>query len=114
MRADLPADATPLTLTDAACRDLQGSLTGVYFSEDLSDIAAAQAICAGCPVRLECLEGAIARHEPWGVWGGQMFLDGRILASRRRKGRPSRQPRPGDVIPVSPVPAHLERFVRSA
>ena len=34
------------------------------------------------------LEGAIERREPWGVWGGQLFLNGKILASKRRRGRP--------------------------
>lgn len=29
----------------------------------------ARAICATCPVRLECLEHAI-HHEQFGVWGG--------------------------------------------
>lgn len=33
-------------------------------------VAAAKAVCAGCPVRRSCLEGALARGERWGVWGG--------------------------------------------
>ena len=32
--------------------------------------AAAKAICAGCPVRMECASHAIAVREPYGVWGG--------------------------------------------
>lgn len=30
----------------------------------------AKMICLSCPVRLECLEYALARDERWGVWGG--------------------------------------------
>jgi len=37
---------------------------------------------------------AVARREPWGVWGGQMFLNGRILTTKRRRGRPPRSRAP--------------------
>ena len=32
--------------------------------------AAAKAVCAGCPVRRECLDHALTSGEPYGVWGG--------------------------------------------
>jgi WhiB family redox-sensing transcriptional regulator len=32
--------------------------------------AAAAAICAGCPVLLECRNHALTVREPYGVWGG--------------------------------------------
>jgi WhiB family redox-sensing transcriptional regulator len=32
--------------------------------------AAAKAICGRCPVRKACAADAIARQEPFGVWGG--------------------------------------------
>ena len=112
--ADVVDDISPAVRADAACNDLQGSLTGVFFSEELQDIAAAKAICATCPVMLECLEGAIERHEPWGVWGGQMFLNGKILATKRRRGRPPKTPRPEDQLPDIPVPLHLQVHLRSA
>jgi WhiB family redox-sensing transcriptional regulator len=99
---------------EALCRDGEGSLTSVYFSEELQDIARAKTICSECPVMLTCLEGAIARHEPWGVWGGQMFLNGKILATKRRRGRPPKTPRPEDQLPEIPVPVHLQGYLRSA
>ena len=67
----------------------------------------ARAICAKCPVLVPCLEGAIERREPWGVWGGQLFLNGKILASKRRRGRPPKVPRPEDQLPDIPIPEHL-------
>jgi len=99
---------------EARCRDGEGSLTDVFFSEELQDIARAKTVCAECPVMLECLEGAIARREPWGVWGGQLFLNGKILATKRRRGRPPKHPRPEDQLPDIPVPVHLRTYLRTA
>lgn len=113
MLAETLDDISPAVRAGAACRDL-GVPTGVFFSEELQDIAAAKRICATCPVMVECLEGAIARHEPWGVWGGQMFVNGRILATKRRRGRPPKVARPEDRLPEIPVPVHLQPWLRSA
>ncbi|MDQ4098741.1 MAG: WhiB family transcriptional regulator [Actinomycetota bacterium] len=60
----------------------------LFFSEQLDDIARAKAVCVTCAVRAPCLAGAIERREPWGVWGGQLFLNGKILAFKRKRGRP--------------------------
>ena len=93
---------------DAACSRLGVSLD-VFFSEDRGDIAQAKRICAECPALAPCLEGALERREPWGVWGGQLFRNGRMLATKRRRGRPPRVPRPEDQLPVVPIPVHLQR-----
>ena len=86
----------------ARCRDGAATMTELFFSEQLDDIAAAKAFCQGCPVRLSCLQGALARREPWGVWGGELFLQGKILAQKRKRGRP---PKVRPVNPVDPVAA---------
>ncbi|MFN0026244.1 MAG: WhiB family transcriptional regulator [Acidimicrobiales bacterium] len=91
----------------AVCRIGDAGLSGLFFSEELQDIARAKSICAQCPALSHCLEGAIERREPWGVWGGQLFLNGKILASKRRRGRPPRHPRPEDELPEVPIPEHL-------
>ncbi len=92
---------------EALCQDLSGTLTRLFFSDELQDIAEAKRICAQCPVLAECLEGALERREPWGVWGGQLFRNGRILATKRRRGRPPKTPRPEDQLPEVPIPVHL-------
>lgn len=98
----------------ARCRIGDGSLAHLFFSEELGEIAQAKSICAECPVQLACVEGAIQRREPWGVWGGQLFLNGRILATKRRRGRPPKVARPEDQLPEIPVPVHLQDYLRSA
>ena len=97
----------PAWWVDARCNDRSGRLAGIFFSGDLQDIARAKHICETCPVLVPCLEGAIERSEPWGVWGGQLFLNGRILATKRRRGRPRKRPRPEDVLPLIQLPDHL-------
>lgn len=92
---------------DALCATGGAGLTALFFSEELQDIAAAKRLCADCPVLVPCLEGAMARREPWGVWGGQLFLNGKILASKRRRGRPPKVARPEDQLPEIPIPEHL-------
>lgn len=73
---------------EALCRDQTGYSTMLFFSDDLSDIAVAKAICSQCPLSAPCLEGAAERREPCGVWGGELFADGVILAYKRKRGRP--------------------------
>ena len=111
------SDAGPESWWDEArCNDQAGTMVGLYFSEELQDIARAKEICSLCPKMTECLEGALERREPWGVWGGQMFLNGKILMSKRRRGRPPKVARPEDQLPEVPIPAHLNdpRYLRSA
>lgn len=84
----------------AACRRERG-LTSLFFSDNIPDINTAKALCQTCPLLEPCLRGAILREEPGGVWGGQLFVNGRILAQKRRRGRPPkvRLPEPELVLP---------------
>lgn len=81
---------------DASCRDSTGSLADLFFSDEIPDIIRAKQICRTCSLAAPCLEGALERREPWGVWGGQLFLNGRILAQKRKRGRPPKNP-PADI-----------------
>ncbi|MFC7496940.1 MULTISPECIES: WhiB family transcriptional regulator [unclassified Nocardioides] len=60
----------------------------LWFAESPSDVEAAKALCLDCPVRTLCLDGALERREPWGVWGGQLFLQGVVIPRKRPRGRP--------------------------
>jgi Transcription factor WhiB len=72
-------------LPDAACA---GQSTD-FFPDTDAGVAAAKAVCATCPVRTRttCLEGAQARGERFGVWGGVDFEDG--------NRKPARSPQTG-------------------
>ena len=72
----------------ARCNDGTGSMTELFFSEQLDDIAAAKSFCVECPVREQCLDEAMLGREPWGVWGGELFVNGKIVAQKRKRGRP--------------------------
>jgi WhiB family redox-sensing transcriptional regulator len=64
----------------------------LYFAESPSDVELAKAMCQGCPVRAECLAAALERREPWGVWGGELFLSGVVIPRKRPRGRPRKNP----------------------
>ena len=82
------------TLAVARCADGNGTLTPLFFSDHVLDIARAKAMCSQCPLQFGCLQGALEREEPWGVWGGELLSGGRIVANKRPCGRPPKHPRP--------------------
>ncbi|MFB9907425.1 WhiB family transcriptional regulator [Allokutzneria oryzae] len=63
----------------------------LWFAEAPSDLDRAKSLCVGCPVKAECLAGALARREPWGVWGGEIFERGAVIARKRPRGRPRKE-----------------------
>ena len=60
----------------------------LFFAETPADVELAKALCVACPLRAECLAGALERREPWGVWGGELFLQGAVIPRKRPRGRP--------------------------
>jgi WhiB family redox-sensing transcriptional regulator len=60
----------------------------LFFAESPQDVESAKALCRDCAVRLACLAGAVARREPWGVWGGELLLQGTVVPRKRPRGRP--------------------------
>ena len=86
-------EQTKATEQEALCRDGTGGLVALFFSEQLDDIARAKTICGECPIRDSCFQEALARREPYGVWGGHLFFKGRVLAMKRPRGRPPKAPR---------------------
>ena len=66
----------------AACRDLD---TAIFFPDTDEEAAAAQAVCATCPVRDACLEFALVTRQDDGIWGGLTENERRRLRRRRQE-----------------------------
>lgn len=64
----------------------------VFFAESPADVEYAKALCQTCPLREACLAGAKDRREPWGVWGGELFVQGVVVPRKRPRGRPRKNP----------------------
>lgn len=73
------------TSTVPPCRENDPDL---WFSDSPTGVEEAKALCRGCPVVEQCLSGALERREPWGVWGGELFLAGVVVPRKRPRGRP--------------------------
>jgi WhiB family redox-sensing transcriptional regulator len=60
----------------------------LWFAENPTDLETAKVLCEECPIRRQCLTAALDREEPWGVWGGEIFDRGTVVARKRPRGRP--------------------------
>jgi WhiB family transcriptional regulator, redox-sensing transcriptional regulator len=84
----VPAGPTQLGIeldNGLPCRQYDPDL---WFAESPADLEVAKALCGSCPIKAECLAGAIERAEPWGVWGGEIFERGAVIPRKRPRGRP--------------------------
>jgi WhiB family transcriptional regulator, redox-sensing transcriptional regulator len=82
---ELHDEADKVDEANLPCRRYDPEL---WFAESPADVESAKALCIDCPVRSLCLDGALERREPWGVWGGQLFIQGVVVPRKRPRGRP--------------------------
>lgn len=61
----------------------------LFFSEREHEIRRALALCRQCPLRQPCGEGAVAREERYGIWGGMSELEVRRAVQQKGVGSPS-------------------------
>lgn len=66
----------------------------LWFADNSVDLERAKVLCAPCPIRVQCLTGALEREEPWGVWGGEIVVRGSVVAQKPPRGRPRKNGRP--------------------
>jgi len=90
------------------CRNYDPDL---WFSDSPAELELAKSLCDGCPLRIECLAGAVERQEPWGVWGGEIFERGVVVARKRPRGRPRKADLARDAgMPLGIVSAVMQEF----
>jgi len=80
-----PAQPATVMADLLPCRQRRGDL---WFSDLPDELDQANAYWRQCPLRTACLAGAIERAESCGVWGGEIFCHGVIVARKRPRGRP--------------------------
>ena len=91
---DYSADAEPMQASqwpaptgdetwrlDALCAETDPE---AFFPEKGGSTREAKRVCAGCDVRAECLESALANDERFGIWGGLSERERRRLRLARR------------------------------
>jgi WhiB family redox-sensing transcriptional regulator len=77
----------PDWMSQAACR---GEPTELFYPNEEHDAGPAQTICAGCPVRSDCLAHALANFRAAsdaGVWGGTTEHERAAMRRRQAKER---------------------------
>jgi WhiB family redox-sensing transcriptional regulator len=76
----------------AACREADPELFFPVAANGpgAREIARAKAVCAGCRVRRQCLQYALATHQLHGVWGGTSEDERQLQARREREQRDRR------------------------
>jgi WhiB family redox-sensing transcriptional regulator len=85
LRKPVPARSPLSQGTGVPCQQEDPAL---WFSNVPAELNLAKSYCRGCRNRQSCLAGAIERSESAGVWGGEIFERGQIIALKRPRGRP--------------------------
>lgn len=70
----------PEWYADALCAETDPQ---IFFPEAGGSTRAAKKVCASCPVRVECLEYALAHKDAFGIWGGVSERDRRKIVRER-------------------------------
>ena len=83
-----PLDVSVEMEANLPCRKFDPDL---WFSDSPAELELAKSLCGDCPLRVECLAGAVERAEPWGVWGGEIFERGAVVPRKRPRGRPRKE-----------------------
>src|SRR5580693_2684700 len=86
----------------------------LFFAESPADVERAKALCLDCPLRRSCLAEALERREPWGVWGGQLVVQGVVEALARDRMRDSEEQRRREFVRRLAVLRRRQRRAESA
>ena len=89
--ADRGEASLPRLVAVAQSAPCLGEEPEIWFADTPDGVEFAKTLCGTCPIRSACLAGALDRHEPWGVWGGELFEQGRVIPRKRPRGRPRKE-----------------------
>jgi WhiB family redox-sensing transcriptional regulator len=106
--ADRPPASAPRVTSGLPCRTFDPDL---WFADSPAELELAKSLCAECPLRVECLAGAVERAEPWGVWGGEIFERGAVVPRKRPRGRPRKEDVVRDAVLRAEVAARTAAIV---
>jgi WhiB family transcriptional regulator, redox-sensing transcriptional regulator len=106
-----PVDTSVEVGLDLPCRRFDPDL---WFAESPAELELAKSLCGECPVRVECLAGAVERAEPWGVWGGEIFERGAVVPRKRPRGRPRKEDVARDEVLRTQVANRVAAQIRAA
>jgi len=87
-------EAAQTWMRSAACANVDPEL--FFPANSRQPATEAKEVCAGCPVRAECLEYSLVNEEEYGVWGGLAEKERRQLLNQRRHH--DRQGTPGQGV----------------
>src|SRR3982750_4489642 len=82
---DPPTPSRLDRLDEVAC---SGTEADLWFASHPAALERAKSLCGTCPIQRSCLQEAIERREPWGVWGGELIENGAVVTYKRPRGRP--------------------------
>src|SRR3954466_7662591 len=102
-----PLDVSVELEANLPCRKFDPDL---WFSDAPAQLELAKSLCGDCPLRVECLAGAVERQEPWGARGGATFARGAVAPGKRPRGRPRKEDLARDVTLRAQVEERLEAF----
>ena len=68
---------------DAACADKHPDM---FFPGRGGATEPAKRVCAGCPVKADCLDHALRHREVFGIWAGTSERERRVLRRQYRQG----------------------------
>jgi WhiB family redox-sensing transcriptional regulator len=106
-----PLDPTTVVSVELPCRRFDPDL---WFADSPTELELAKSLCGDCPLRLECLAGAVERAEPWGVWGGEIFERGAVVPRKRPRGRPRKEDVARDEVMRIEVAQRVAADIREA
>lgn len=85
----------------------------LWFAEAEMATEVAKALCRRCPIQEACLADALQRGEPWGVWGGEVLLDGAVQGRKRGRGRPRKDELAAEAHRTAAAEAAADQLLRT-